>query len=305
MHFFLITAADQLAKCNGSKLKFLVYLQISKIAITQLFCTQCVRYLCYYELLALQFTDRTLQSHMDAQQRHILLLSTSTVYGSEYLQYAADDINNFLKKFNVSCVLFVPYSLHDYDEYTNKVTGAFEKWGYKVNSIHTSEDPVQAVKEAEAFFVGGGNTFQLLKALYDFQIIDPIRKRVLEEGVPYIGSSAGSNVATASICTTNDMPILYPPSFTALALVPFNINPHYLDSNPTTHMGETREERIEQFHRIPGVPRVVGLREGSLLLIEGDKVKLIGKCSARIFSPGKNPEEYEAGSDLSFLLKAA
>ncbi|PNF38963.1 Alpha-aspartyl dipeptidase [Cryptotermes secundus] len=241
---------------------------------------------------------------MDTQQRRILLLSTSVVYGSEYLHYATDDINKFLKKYNVSRILFVPYALNDYNEYANKVTGAFEKWGYKVNSIHTSEDPVQAVEEAEAFFVGGGNTFQLLKALYDFKIIDPIKKRVLEEGIPYIGSSAGSNVATVSICTTNDMPIVHPPSFTALGLIPFNINPHYLDDNPTTHMGETREQRIEQYHRIPGAPPVVGLREGSLLHIEGDKITLVGKCSARIFSPGKNPEEYEAGSDLSFLLKA-
>ncbi|KDR15187.1 alpha-aspartyl dipeptidase-like [Zootermopsis nevadensis] len=240
---------------------------------------------------------------MGTKERRLLLLSSSVVHGSEYLQHAADDINNFLKKYHVTRILFVPYALHDYDEYTNKVTSVFEKWGYKVNSIHTSKDPVQAVKQAETFYVGGGNTFQLLKALYDWNLIDPIRKSVLEEGVPYIGSSAGTNVATPSICTTNDMPIVYPPSFTALGLIPFNINPHYLDASPTTHMGETREQRIEQYHKIPGVPPVVGLREDCLLHIEGDKITLKGKSCVRIFSPGKNPEEHEAGSNLSFLLK--
>ncbi|KAJ4428298.1 hypothetical protein ANN_24316 [Periplaneta americana] len=217
--------------------------------------------------------------------RRVLLLSNSTLHGAEYLQHAYEDISKFLKERGVSRILFVPYALKDHDGYTSKVKRVFEKWGYGVSSAHEEKDPVQAVKDAEAFFVGGGNTFQLLKALYDGKLIEPIRKRVLEDGIPYIGSSAGSNVATVSICTTNDMPIVYPPSFAALGLVPFNINPHYLDSNPEKHMGETREERIRQYHEIPDSPPVVGLREGSLLLIEGDRISLKGNQCARIFMP--------------------
>ncbi|XP_069687517.1 alpha-aspartyl dipeptidase-like [Periplaneta americana] len=244
----------------------------------------------------------TIKRHT-ATGRHVLLLSSSTVHGSDYLEFASGEVNKLLQQCDVSCILFIPYALRDYDGYADKISAAFMMWGYKVNSIHKAKSPMEAVRNAEAFYVGGGNTFQLLKTLYDQKLIEPIRKRVLEEGVPYIGSSAGSNVATISICTTNDMPIVYPPSFTSLGLVPFNVNPHYLDSIPTTYMGETREERIQQYHEIPGVPPVVGLREGSLLLIEGNTVTLKGNKGARIFMPGKDPKEYETGSDLSFLLK--
>ncbi|KAJ9588209.1 hypothetical protein L9F63_018430, partial [Diploptera punctata] len=242
---------------------------------------------------------------MTCEKRRVLLLSSSTVHGSPYLEYAADEINTFLKESNVSRILFVPYALRKYDEYTTKVSGPFEKMGFQIESIHKSQDPVKAVNEAEAFYVGGGNTFQLLKTLYDNQLLDPIRKKVLQDGIPYIGSSAGSNVATISICTTNDMPIVYPPSFCALGLVPFNINPHYLDANPEKHMGKIymRRERIQQYHEIPGVPPVAGLREGCLLSIIGSKVTLKGLRSSRLFIPGKKAEEYEPGSDLSFLLK--
>ncbi|PSN48096.1 Alpha-aspartyl dipeptidase [Blattella germanica] len=233
---------------------------------------------------------------MTSGKRRVLLLSSSTVHGSGYLEYAANDIDTFLKESNVSRILFVPYALRDHNKYTKTIQG------YEIESIHKVENPVEAVKEAQAFYVGGGNTFQLLKALYDNGLVEPIRQRVLEDGVPYIGSSAGSNVATISICTTNDMPIVYPPSFSALGLVPFNINPHYLDVNPETHMGETREERINQYHEISGVPPVIGLREGSFLRIIGDKLMLQGLRAARIFVPGKQPEEFESGSDLSKFL---
>ncbi|XP_067001560.1 alpha-aspartyl dipeptidase isoform X2 [Anabrus simplex] len=223
---------------------------------------------------------------MSSAKRKLLLLSSSTLHGTEYLQYAVREVTDFLKKHEVSEVLFIPYALRDHDAYTRKVQHPFEKMGFKIVSIHTFPDPAKAVHGAEAVFIGGGNTFQLLKKLYDHNLIEPLRKKVLNDGTPYIGSSAGTNVATTSICTTNDMPIVYPPSFTALQLVPFNINPHYIDADPDSkHMGETREERISQYHEIPGVPPVLGLREGCILYVEGKKAVLQGCNGAKLFIP--------------------
>merc|ERR1712025_1320253 len=216
--------------------------------------------------------------------------------GNEY-------ICEFLKTRKVEEVLFVPYALRDQDGYTAKARSVFESWGFRLSSVHEAENPVLAASKAQAIFIGGGNTFQLLNNLYENKLIDVIRKRVLENGIPYIGSSAGTNVSTVSINTTNDMPIVYPPSFQALGLVPFNINPHYIDTDPSsTHKGETREQRINQYHEIPGTPPVLALREGSILRVIGDKAELLGTFNARLFIRGKDTVEHPPGHDFSFLM---
>ncbi|CAM2100158.1 alpha-aspartyl dipeptidase-like isoform X1 [Caretta caretta] len=234
--------------------------------------------------------------------RRLLLVSNSTLRGGGYLGHCEQQVRRFLGQ-KVKRVLFIPYALHDRDAYAKTAREKFESLGYKLESIHESSDPVEAVRKSEAIFIGGGNTFRLLKALYDNSLLQEIRKRVLEDGIPYVGSSAGTNVATVSISTTNDMPIVYPPSLLALGLVPFNINPHYLDPDVnSTHMGETRAERILQYHEEPNTPPVLGLREGAMLLVEGDKATLQGVTGARLFLRGEKPTEHEPGTDFSFLL---
>lgn len=236
--------------------------------------------------------------------RRLLLVSNSTLHGSGYLDHCQQQISDFFGK-SVTKVLFVPYALHDRDGYTRTARNKFKALGYEVDGIHEAADPVEAVRKAQAIFIGGGNTFRLLKSLYDNQVLSEIRKRVLEDGVPYMGSSAGTNVATVSISTTNDMPIVYPPSFAAMGLVPFNINPHYLDPDLNSrHMGETREQRISQYHEEVDTC-VLGLREGCMLLVEGNKATLLGSTNARLFNRGSPCVEYNPGSDLSFLLTDA
>jgi len=229
----------------------------------------------------------------------LLLISNSTLYGSGYLDHAESEIRDFLG--DAKRVLFVPYALHDMDKYAAQARERFAKMGYDLDSIHTSNEPASAVRETEAIFIGGGNTFRLLKRLYDNDLLAVIRERV-REGMLYIGSSAGSNVAAPTIRTTNDMPIVQPPSFDALGLVSFQINPHYLDADPnSTHKGETREERLIQFLEENETP-VVGLREGAMLRIENGKTLLSGSTGARIFRRESEPVEVLPGDYLDELL---
>jgi dipeptidase E len=234
--------------------------------------------------------------------KRLLLISTSKIYGSAYFDYCEPEVRDFLGP-AIRRVLFVPYALQDRDAYTAMARERFERMGYGIDSVHEG-DPISAVENAEAIYIGGGNTFRLLAAMYEAGIVKPIRRRV-EGGVPYIGSSAGSNVACVTMKTTNDMPIVYPPSFDGLNLVPFNINPHYLDTDPSsTHMGETREQRIREFHEMNDNP-VIGLREGAMLRIEGPEVSLRGVRGARLFRKGEEPEEFAPGARLDFLLASS
>ena len=225
----------------------------------------------------------------------LLLISTSAVHGTGYLDHPESEIRSLLD--GVRCLLFVPFALYDRDVYANKVRQRFAQMGYKVTSLHEVCDMLKAIRTAEAVFVGGGNTFRLLKALYDFKLLDAIGERV-RGGMPYIGSSAGSNVACPTIRTTNDMPIVEPPSLAALNLVPYQINPHYLDPDASsTHMGETREERLLQYLEENDIP-VVGLREGAMIRYENGEAILKGTRGARIFKRGIPPFELDPGANL-------
>ncbi|GAB1856678.1 dipeptidase PepE [Flavobacteriaceae bacterium MHTCC 0001] len=233
--------------------------------------------------------------------QNIILASTSTIHGSSYLEYLLDELSVFFK--NTTTILFVPYARPSgitHDEYTAIVSNAFSKIGKKIVGLHTFSDLKSVVESAEGIFTGGGNTFVLTNALYKNDLIE-VLKTTIKRGTPYLGTSAGSNICGLTIKTTNDMPIVYPPSFKALGLVPFNINPHYLDPDTSsTHMGETRETRIKEFHSYNTQP-VVGLREGSWLSIENQNITLRGLHSARIFEYGKPPYEIKSGSTLNGL----
>ena len=238
----------------------------------------------------------------ESASRRLLLISNSTLFGSGYLDHAAVEISHFLR--DIERVLFIPYALHDHDAYALLARERFESMTYRLESIHLAREARQAVESAEAIFIGGGNTFRLLKTLYDFDLLSAIQRRV-DGGMPYIGSSAGSNVAAPTIKTTNDMPIVQPPSFDALALVSFQINPHFLDPDPnSTHKGETREERILQFLEENETP-VVGLREGAMIRVENGAAVLKGTSGARIFRRGLEPIEVRTGTPLDDLVLVA
>ena len=230
----------------------------------------------------------------------VLLVSNSTVYGRSYLDHVEEEITSFLT--GAGRVLFFPFALYDRNGYAARAKTRFTAMGYSMESVHQTDNPQKAIEQTEAIFIGGGNTFRLLKALQDLDLIEAIRRRV-KAGAPYIGSSAGSNVAAPTIKTTKDMPIVQPRSFDALGLVQFQISPHYLDPDSTSgHMGETQEERILQFLEENDTP-VVGLREGAWLLVEGDSVMLKGSTGARIFRRGHAPVEATPLTQISTLVK--
>lgn len=233
----------------------------------------------------------------------LLLISNSTNPGEAYLEYPKYEIQKFLGRETIEA-LFIPYAAvtFSYDEYEAKVNNRFAEIGHRVKSIHHFDDPKLAVEKAKAIIVGGGNTWKLVRMLHDNGLIPIIREKVLA-GTPYIGWSAGSNVACPTLRTTNDMPIVNPGTFETFNLVPFQINPHYLDDNPANHGGETREQRIEEFITENKETYVVGLREGTMLHYENDELRLIGKRPARIFKHGMKPKEMNAEDNFDFLLK--
>lgn len=233
--------------------------------------------------------------------KNLIIASTSTVFGLGYLEYLSPTLENHFK--NVETIVFIPYARPNgisHDEYTEKVTEAFSKIDKKIVGLHTFENPAEAITKAQGVFTGGGNTFLLVKQLHQTGVMTALKNTLLK-GIPYLGCSAGSNITGLTMETTNDMPIVYPPSFQTLGMVPFNINPHYLDPiEGSTHMGETRETRINEFHAFNSQP-VLGLREGSWLEVHGEKIILKGTLTARLFQQNQKPIELESESDLSNL----
>jgi dipeptidase E len=232
----------------------------------------------------------------------LLLISNSTMKGESYLDYPKFEIQKFLGKKPTTAV-FIPFAAvtFSFDTYCEKVEERFAEIGHHIVGIHTFADPVKAIQEAEAIVVGGGNTWQLVRMLNDQKLMTAIGEKV-ESGTPYIGWSAGSNVACPTLRTTNDMPIIDPKGFDCTGLIPFQINPHYLDANPKEHGGETREQRINEFLEINPNMYVAGLREGTMFKLEDNKLELIGDRGCRIFKKGENPVEYSAKDNFNFLL---
>ncbi len=233
----------------------------------------------------------------------LLLISNSTNAGENYLSHPLEQIGNFLKP-GIDRVLFIPYAAvtFSYDSYEKKVQDRLAELDIQVESIHHFPSALKAVEKADAIVVGGGNTWQLTRCLHDNNLTDAIREKVLT-GTPFIGWSAGANVACPTIRTTNDMPIVDPVGLYACNFVPFQINPHYLDAHPEGHAGETREQRIQEFIEINPDLYVVGLREGTMLEVRNSIVSLIGPRAARIFRKGEDPREVQPGGDLSFLMQ--
>ena len=233
--------------------------------------------------------------------KKMIIASTSTLHGGNYLDYLLPSLEILFKECDE--ILFIPYARPggiSHDDYTTNVRTAFSKIGKSVKGVHEFTDPIEAIKAAQGIFTGGGNTFLLVTQLYQNNIMEVLAEAV-ENGTPYMGSSAGSNITGISMQTTNDMPIIYPPSFKTLGLIPFNLNPHYLDPDmQSKHMGETRETRIKEFHAFNETP-VLGLREGSWLEVSGGKIMLKGELTARWFRQGQVPVELESGIDLATI----
>jgi len=233
--------------------------------------------------------------------KNLIIASTSTLHGGDYLEYLLPTLAIHFK--NCETIVFIPYARPggmSHDEYTDRVRVAFAKIDKKIIGLHEFENPIEAIEMAEGIFTGGGNTFLLVTQLYQNNVMEVLAKTI-QKGTPYLGSSAGSNITGISMQTTNDMPIIYPPSFKTLGAIPFNLNPHYLDADlQSKHMGETRETRIKEFHAFNSLP-VLGLREGSWLDVKGNQIILKGSLTARLFRQNQNPEELAPETDLGFL----
>jgi dipeptidase E len=233
--------------------------------------------------------------------KKIIIASTSTLHDGAYLEYLLPTLETHFK--NCTTLLFIPYARPSgisHDDYTDRVRLAFAKIQKNIIGLHEFDNPIEAIEKSEGIFTGGGNTFLLVTELYKNNVIEVLTK-VVENGTPYLGSSAGSNITGLTMQTTNDMPIIYPPSFKTLGLIPFNLNPHYLDADSQSkHMGETRETRIKEFHEFNSIP-VLGLREGSWLDVNGDRIVLKGNLTARLFTKHQTPEELEPETDLAYL----
>lgn len=231
--------------------------------------------------------------------KNMIIASTSTLHSGGYLEYLLPVLKQHFN--GVKHLVFIPFARPSgitHDAYTQKVVTAFAPLGISVKGVHEFDDPKKALQEAEAIFTGGGNTFVLVSELYRQDLMATLTA-VLKAGTPYLGCSAGSNITGLSMQTTNDMPIVYPPSFLTLGMLPFNLNPHYLDPDPSsTHMGETRETRITEFHAYNTTP-VLGLREGSWLEVKSNSIVLKGALTARWFTQGNTPVELAPETDFS------
>ena len=232
--------------------------------------------------------------------KNILLASTSALFGEDYLAYLKPYIANLFS--GADEIIFVPFARPggiSHDDYTKRVADAFSVMGIRVTGLHTFEDPATAVRKAKGFFTGGGNTFLLVKTLHELDLMN-VLKEAVEKGAPYLGTSAGSNIGGLTMHTTNDMPIVLPPSLNTMGLVPFNLNPHYLDPDSNSkHNGETRETRIKEFHTQHAIP-VIGLREGSWIRVQGETITTEGLFSSRIFEQGRDAYEVAPGKQLLF-----
>lgn len=230
--------------------------------------------------------------------KKLIIASTSTLYKGTYLGYLQQELEVLFR--DVEEVLFIPYARPggiSHENYTKMAAKAFNKIGKNLRGIHTFENPIQAIKQAQGIFTGGGNTFLLVQQLHDNKLLSPITNAIIN-GTPYLGTSAGSNICGITMQNTNDMPIVYPSSFNTLGVIPFNINAHYIDPDPkTTHMGESRATRIKEYHT-QNITPVVGLPEGSWLEVIGDSITLKGNHSARIFEKGKDSYLLETASIL-------
>jgi dipeptidase E len=234
--------------------------------------------------------------------KKLLIASSSSVHGKGYLEYILPELAEFFT--GVNEILFIPYARPGgitHDEYTESAKKGFDKINVRIKGIHEFSNPIDAVNQAKGIFIGGGNTFLLVKQLYDLKLISTL-KNVVENGTPYFGTSAGSVICGLTMQNTNDMPIIYPPSFDTFGFLNFNLNCHYLDPDPnSTYMGETRETRINEYHTL-NKTAVLGLREGSWLLVKGNKIILKGTLNARLFQQHKTAIEMPPETDLNFLI---